>query len=182
MNPTDLIEEFYKPGSRAHEIMITHGRLVAQRALDAARRVSHLHPDLKFIEEAAMLHDIAMFMTNVPEMGCYGMHTYICHGILGRILLEEKGLPRHALVCERHIGTGIMISDIQKQYLPLPLRDMQPQSLEEEIIAYADKFYSKNPETVFREHSAEEVLRKMEKYGQEKVAKFRQWDLRFGLK
>lgn len=180
MNQFDLIEEFYRSGSRVHEIMVTHARLVASRALDAARQVSHLNPDLAFIEEAAILHDIAMFMTDMPETGCYGMHPYICHGILGRKLLEEKGLFRHALVCERHIGTGIMISDIQKQNLPLPLRDMRPLSLEEEIIAYADKFYSKNPESIFREHSTEEVLRKLEKYGQEKVEKFREWDQRFG--
>ena len=45
--------------------------------------------------------------------GCYGDKDYICHGYLGRALLEKEGLPAHALVCERHVGVGLSISDIR---------------------------------------------------------------------
>ncbi len=56
-------------------------------------------------------------------------------------MLEAEGLPRHALVCERHTGAGLTVDDIISQRLPLPLRDMTPQTLEERLICYADKFY-----------------------------------------
>jgi len=55
---------------------------------------------LGFIEEAALLHDIGIFNTNLPKIGCYGRHPYISHGYLGRELLENEGLAAHALVCE----------------------------------------------------------------------------------
>ncbi len=185
MNPSDLIKEYYRPGSRVYEIVLTHARKVSRRALEAAQQAACLNPDpvfpdLVFIEEAAMLHDIAMFMTDMPKLGCYGMHPYICHGILGRRLLEEKGLKRHALVCERHIGTGIRAEDIRSQGLPLPVRDMVPLSLEEEIIAYADKFFSKDPKYIFREHRAEDIIRKMAQYGPDKAETFRLWHKKFG--
>jgi len=143
MNPTDIIDEFYDPGSVAHDILIIHSKAVAAKALSVARHVSYLNPDLGFIEEATMLHDIGIVFVNAPELGCHGDKPYICHGYLGRELLEREGFPLHALVCERHIGAGLGITDIEKYHLLLPRRDMKPLSIEEKIICYADKFYSK---------------------------------------
>ena len=113
MKPIDIINEFYKPGSKAREILITHSAAVAKKALEAAKRVSHLKPDYQFVEEAAMLHDIGMFYANAPSLGCTGNYPYISHGYLGRQLLENKDLHRHALVCERHVGVGLTIDEIR---------------------------------------------------------------------
>jgi hypothetical protein len=57
---------------------------------------------------------------------------------------QKKGHPELALVCERHIGVGISIAEIQHHNLPLPSRDMIPVSIEEQLICYSDKFFSKN--------------------------------------
>lgn len=179
INPLDIINEFYEPGTDIHTMLVEHNRLVTERALAVADKVAHLDPDREFIREAAMLHDIAIFRTSVPDLCCEGDYPYLCHGYLGRELLEARGLHRHALVCERHVGTGITAEDIRQYNLPLPVRDMVPLTLEEQIIAYADKFYSKDCVTVFREKNTAQVAASLEKHGAEKVKTFLQWAQRF---
>ena len=175
MNPVDIINKYYKSNSRAYEILIQHGKQVARKALDAAKKVPQLNPDLDFIKEAAMLHDIGMFLTNAAELGCKGKKPYICHGYLGREILEKIGFPRHALVCERHVGVGITIEDIKNYALPLPKRDMLPVSIEEQIICFADKFFSKNCNSLKEKKSVEDIKRSLEPYGLEKVKRFQSW-------
>lgn len=175
MDPLTIIKKYYKPGSKAYKVLITHSRLVAKKALQTARQVPHLNPDLKFIKEAAMLHDIGMIKTNVPEVGCFGKHKYVCHGILGRKMLEKEGYPRHAKVCERHIGVGLTARDVVKQKLPLPKRNMIPVTVEEKIICYADKFYSKHPEHLTVAYTVDEIKAQLWRFGKHKVRKFEKW-------
>lgn len=175
MNPIDIIAEFYAPGSKSYQILIKHGQQVANKAIDVAKSVPHLKPNLNFIKEAAMLHDVGIFETNTPEFGCSGKHPYVCHGYLGRKILERKGLPQHALVCERHVGIGITIEEIKYNKLPLPQRDMIPISIEEQIICFADKFFSKNGEMDRCEKSVENILNTLQRYGPEKVIRFQKW-------
>jgi putative nucleotidyltransferase with HDIG domain len=122
MDPLEILAEFYDTRSKTFQILVAHGKQVANKALAAARRVPGLQPDLEFIDTAAMLHDIGIFLTHSPSFGCYGKHPYVCHGILGSELLKEKGHPELALVCERHVGVGIRIEDIQRHNLPLRTR------------------------------------------------------------
>ena len=126
-----------------------------------------------------MLHDIGIFMTDTPALGCHGDHPYICHGTLGRELLEHHDLDRHALVCERHVGVGLSAGDIQRQNLPLPLRDMHPLTIEEEIICYADKFYSKNNRQNQAARTTSEIVTMLRRYGEPPVQKFQAWVRRF---
>ncbi len=175
MNPCDLIDNHYKANPEARRLLKAHGRLVADKALQIAARVPHLAPDVVFIEEAALLHDVGIIFTNAPALGCHGDHPYICHGILGRTLLEEDGLMRHALVCERHVGVGISIEDIRRQHLPLPERNMQPLSIEEQIIGYADKFFSKNGNGTQEEKTVANILENLAPFGADKVQRFKNW-------
>jgi uncharacterized protein len=180
MNPLDIITEFYDPGSESYQILIKHGQQVVNKAIDVAKKVPQFKPNLNFINEAAMLHDIGILKTNTPKLGCSGKHPYLCHGYLGRIILEKKGLPQHALVCERHVGIGITAEEIKLNNLPLPLRDMVPISIEEQIICFADKFFSKNGEMNDYEKSAEDILNTLRRYGPEKVIRFQNWMRLFG--
>jgi uncharacterized protein len=183
VRPGDIIRSIYAPGSAACDIFMAHAVAVSRKAVAVARRVPHLNPDIRFIAEAAMLHDIGICFTDAPSIGCRGKYPYVCHGYLGRQLLEERGLNRHALVCERHVGTGLSAADIRFQNLPLPDRDMRPETIEEEIICYADKFFSKktyNKPAV--ELPVTEVIRELEKYGPEPVRRFLDWVDRFGGK
>lgn len=165
-----IISKYYQPGSDLHEILVVHSEMVRDKALECIRRRG-LEVDKDFVAEAAMLHDIGIFRCNAPDICCRGTLPYICHGIEGRKILEAEGLPRHALVCERHTGAGLTIEDILSQQLPLPHRDMTPQSLEEKLICYADKFYSKsgNPK---EEKSLERVRKSMAKFGPDSLARF----------
>lgn len=175
MDPTEIISQYYTPGSKLFDIMVNHGRQVAKKALDTADQVPHLNCDRNFIKEAAMLHDIGIFLTAWPKKGCFGKHPYICHGYLGRELLEKNQLPKHALVCERHVGVGITKEEIIFHKLPLPQRDMCPVSIEEQIICYADKFFSKNSQLNATEKSIKKVSKRLEKYGHDKVLRFQAW-------
>lgn len=173
MNALDIIEKYYPKDSEVYRILVTHSRHVADKALILARLHPEMNLDLTFIEEAAMLHDIGVFLCNAPDIACHGEAPYICHGYLGADLLRKEGYPRHALVCERHTGTGLSLEMIEQRNLPLPRRDMRPVSLEEQIICFADKFYSKTK--LDKEKSVEKIKQSLGKYGNETVDRFENW-------
>lgn len=173
MNPLDIIAKYYPAGSDGYHILVDHSRRVADKSLAIARLHPEMNLDMGFIEEAAMLHDIGIFRCNAPKIECHGEADYICHGYLGAELMHKEGYPRHALVCERHTGTGITLQMIENRNLPLPHRDMQPVSLEEQLICFADKFYSKTkPE---KEKTADKVKQGLSKHGEETVKRFESW-------
>jgi uncharacterized protein len=176
-----ILSEFYTPGSKTYDILVMHSKQVAEKALDIAKNVRHLKPDMDFIRQAAMLHDIGIFMTDSPSLGCHGIHPYVAHGYLGRALLEEKNLSQHALVCERHVGAGITEGDIKAHNLPLPVRDMLPLSLEEKIICVADKFFSKDEVSSHEERSLDRVITVVKRYGDPNLKRFMKWLTLFGL-
>ncbi|MFW6052328.1 MAG: HD domain-containing protein [Desulfosalsimonas sp.] len=180
MNPLDIIDRYYEPESLAFKVLVRHSRLVAEVAAEIAGRVPHLLTDAVFIYEAAMLHDIGILYTDAPEIGCFGKHPYVCHGYLGRKLLEKHGLPKHALVCERHVGGGISAEDIKKQGLFLPVRDMVPETVEEKIICFADSFFSKTPPPEGSRRSVKEALQWFESLGTDKAERFNTWLQAFG--
>ncbi len=167
-----IIRKYYDPRSKAYDILMEHSRMVTRKALQIAERITRPGADVAFIEEAAMLHDIGIFLTDSPEIGCHGLYPYVCHGYLGRELIEREGLYLHALVCERHVGMGITAADIERNRLPLPVRDMVPMSLEEKIICIADKFFSKDRENRVVEKPIPVVREQLRRYGEEKVRQF----------
>jgi len=182
MDPIDIITEYYDPGTNLYDILVRHSELVAKKALKIAESVPHLKPDFDFIREASMLHDIGIFQTDVRQLGCRGSHPYVVHGYLGRIILEQKGFLRHALTCERHVGAGITAEDILKRKIPLPVRDMVPESVEEKIICFADKFFSKDPDGKKDEKTIEEVVAKLRRYGPGQSERFLEWVELFGYR
>lgn len=180
IRPADIIRKYYAEQPLAHQILLEHSRQVTRRALKIARFLARKETlDLQFVAEAAMLHDIGIIRTATPDIDCHGSLPYLCHGIAGREILEAEGLPQHALVCERHIGIGLTAAEIIQQHLPLPKRDMLPLSLEEQIICYADLFYSKGGKHRNSAKSPEKVRKSLARFGREKVAVFKRWQHRF---
>lgn len=169
-----LIGRYYQPESKGYTILIEHSECVAAKALEIANRHKNWKLDLRFLYEGAMLHDIGIYLCDAPEIGCYGEEPYIRHGVLGADLLRAEGLPEHALVCERHTGTGITLEMIETGQLPLPHREMVPITLEEQIICFADCFYSKSGDPK-EEKSVERLTKSMAKHGQEQVQRFEAW-------
>lgn len=140
-----LIDRYYPEGSPLRDIFLRHSRAVTALALEIADRL-HLPLENEMIEEAAMLHDIGIFLTDAPGIHCHGTVPYIAHGYLGADLLRREHFSEEtARVAERHTGSGITPTDIAAQHLPLPSdRSYMPESLLERLICYADKFYSKS--------------------------------------
>lgn len=173
----DIIERSYKKDSDLYNILVQHSKGVRDKALEIVDNHPELNADREFVEEAAMLHDIGIFLTNAPSIHCYGIAPYICHGYLGRELLDKYGYPKHGLVCERHTGTGLTLDEIVKQKLPLPHRDMIPISIEEQIICFADCFFSKT--RLGEEKSVDDVRKSFSKFGIATIRQFDKWCVDF---
>ena len=159
MNPLEIIAKYYPMESEAYRILVNHSKSVAEKTLAIARMHPEMSLDLAFIEEAAMLHDIGIFRCDAPEIDCHGNEPYIRHGYLR--------------VCERHTGCGITAAMVEAQQLPLPKRDFTPETMEEQLICFADKFYSKTK--LDKEKPIEKVRKSLAKYGEETVERFDNW-------
>lgn len=169
-----IIDKYYAQQPDLMHILMVHSEAVAQRAL----RICDAHPELgadrQFVFEAAMLHDIGIVQCDAPGICCHGTQPYICHGILGAEMLRAEGLECHARVCERHTGAGLSADDIIRQQLPLPHHDFLPVSIEEQIICYADKFYSKSH--IDREKTLAQAEKTIARFGQDSLDRFLQWE------
>lgn len=177
MNPIGIIEKYYDPKSELYRILIIHSSQVRDKALEVLEKHPEFNADAQFISEAAMLHDIGIFLTDAPKIKCFGTHAYVEHGYLGADILRKEGYEKHALVCERHTGLGLTLEQIVKQNLPVPHRDMIPISIEEKIICYADKFFSKS--NLKKELKINKIVKKLEKYDPTQGALFLEWHKQF---
>ena len=170
-----IIHKYIPPDAPAYSVYLPHAALVTAKALAVARRLELSEKQQQFIEEAAMLHDIGIVRVKPFIQSANGAPPYICHAPIGREMLEQEGLPRHALVAERHVGVGLSADDIARQNLPLPQRDMVPESIEEQIICWADLFYSKTPHKLWQEASLEEIETSLSRHGERQVQIFHAW-------
>ncbi len=169
----EIIHRYCAGNSALEQLLLRHSRDVARKALQVAGRHPELGLDREFLEEAAMLHDIGIVLVDAPGIHCHGTEPYIRHGLLGAEILRREGLPRHARVAERHTGTGITREAIERQHLPLPLADYVPETWEEQVVCYADKFFSKShPE---HEKTYDEAVRSLWKFGPECTEKMERW-------
>lgn len=171
LDPIALLTQVYPVGSPTREILLRHGQQVADKALALLDQAAWLDADREFVYQAAMLHDIGICRTRSPKLGCAGSLPYVCHGVEGRAILDGLGFPGHALVCERHVGVGIRADEIAAQDIPLPVRDMLPVSIEERLICYADKFYSKTGRGM-HEKRIDKIVSGLKRYGGQMAERF----------
>ncbi|MBQ2210699.1 MAG: HD domain-containing protein [Prevotella sp.] len=163
MEYLSIIYKYYPEDDELRRLLLKHSRQVADRCLEIVRKHRELPVDVQFLEEAAMLHDIGIVRCHAPSIHCQGTEPYLRHGPIGADMLRAEGFPRHARVAERHTGTG--------------LPGYEPETLEEQIVCYADKFYSKSrPDRVL---TVAETAESLEKFGHEGVLKFLSWAERF---
>jgi uncharacterized protein len=94
--------------------------------------------DLKSVSVGALLHDIGRAKTHGVE-----------HGVIGAKILRRMGLRKFTGFAENHIGAGIPAAEAKE--LGLPVRDFMPRTLEEKVVAYADKMIGGKREISYAE-------------------------------
>ncbi|MDE6638347.1 MAG: HDIG domain-containing protein, partial [Muribaculaceae bacterium] len=171
MHFKNILNKYYEEGSALLDLLLTHSEMVALKAL-AVADAANIIINRNFVYDAAMLHDIGIFKCNANGIYCYGDQPYIRHGIIGGELLRQEGIEEaFARVCERHTGAGLTAKEIAETGLPLPHMDLLPETLEEKLICYADKFYSKSGDAR-EEKSLDRVRKSMSKFGPDSLARF----------
>lgn len=169
----DRIISKYIIDEELRELLITHSQCVARKALEVVNAKELLdRVDLQFLYDAAMLHDIGIVKCNAPSIYCHGSLPYICHGIAGSSILADEGVGEpYRRICERHTGSGVTAAEIVQNSLPLPPRDFIPETLEEKLVCYADKFFSKSGDPR-AEKSIERVMASISRHGEQPLARF----------
>jgi uncharacterized protein len=131
-----------------HKLVYEHCQVVSEIALWCAEN-AHESVDKELLQAAALLHDIASYPFFDENGHSDGKGFYPLHGILGaKILLDEGFDPRIAQIVETHLLLGISEAEIRNSVgraWALPTHDYTPQSVEAELLCYADRFHSKNP-------------------------------------
>ena len=173
-----IIQKYYNGNPELLKILLKHSKAVADKAIAIAEAHPELPIDRQFLLEAAMVHDIGIIKTNAPDIQCFGTEPYIRHGVLGAEMMRAEGYPLYARVCERHTGAGLSLKEIEEQSLPLPHEDLLPETLEEKLICYADKFFSKT--RLDREKTLEQAERSVAKHGEEGLRRFKEMEEIFG--
>ncbi|MEM2337181.1 MAG: TIGR00295 family protein [Candidatus Bathyarchaeia archaeon] len=111
------------------ENVIKHCEAVADLAVEIAKKCLEkgVNVNLELVEMGALLHDIGRAKT-------HSVH----HAVIGARIAKTLGLPEPIItIIKRHVGGGITAQEAKKLGWP---RDVYtPQTLEEKIVAYADK-------------------------------------------
>ncbi len=173
---TAIIELFYPADNDLRRTLLRHSSQVREKALavfadlpEALRR----EMDPALISAGAMLHDVGICQCSAPDIFCTGSRHYLEHGIAGAEMLRRLGRPELeacARICECHTGSGLTAKEIRCGGLPLPVRDFLPETPEEKLVCFADKFYSKSG--AMQEKSLEKIRCGMRRFGEEPLRRF----------
>ncbi len=181
----EVIDFFYPEDTALRRMLLKHSGQVRDKALAILERCGGMewNPDPRLVETGAMLHDIGILQCHAPKILCEGTEPYIAHGIVGARMLREFGrnqgcdMEVYARICERHTGSGLTAREVRKQGLPIPERDYLPETPEEKLICFADKFYSKSGDMM--EKPLDSVRHSMSKFGSDSLARFEELEKMF---
>lgn len=178
MNVFEIIDRYYPYDNDLRRVLLIHSWQVAAKALEVAKKHPEFNLNLKLLFEGAMLHDIGIFKTYAPGIYCFGQADYLLHGYWGGKLLRNEGNEALARICERHTGTGLSVSDFEKRGLSVPPVELIPETLEEKIVCYADKFYSKS--SLYRLKTVDSIVANLRCHGEECSSRFSEWHVLLG--
>ena len=165
----------YATSEEAYNRIFTHCLIVwdiAQLLIEDMQ----LDIDVELVKAGCLLHDIGAY--SLFHDGRFDEGAYITHGIVGYELLKKEGYDeRLCRMASHHTGVGLSKTDIEQQGLPLPDEDFLAETIEEELVMYADKFHSKYP----RFNSYEGYKKTVSKFGDDKVRRLEELASLFGV-
>jgi len=126
--------------------VINHIEMVTKKALEIGKKLKEkgFNVDLELLEVGGYLHDIGRSVTHS-----------VGHAVESAKIIKELGFSEPVIrLVERHVGAGITIEEAEK--LGLPKKDYIPETLEEKILAYADKFFES--ELIFKTVNGEQIV------------------------
>ena len=173
MKALAVIDKYYPRNDELRRLLLIHSWQVATLALRCAAAHPELELNRALLLRGALLHDIGIFDTRAPSIHCHGTDHYLMHGFIGARLLRDIGLEAEARICERHTGAGLTRQTIEERGLPIEPRDYLPETMEEKLVCYADKFYSKSHPD--RTYTYDQVITSLLRYGEEGAARFAGW-------
>ncbi|MCW4015702.1 MAG: TIGR00295 family protein [Candidatus Bathyarchaeota archaeon] len=138
--------------SGCSERVIAHCKAVSALAVKFARACTSkgLVVDVNLVEVGALLHDIGRSKTHEVD-----------HAVVGVEIAKSLSLPQSIIsIIECHIGGGIGADEAKK--LGLPVKDYFPTTLEEKLVAYADKLIE-GSHVVSIERTVEQFSKKLGK-------------------
>ncbi|MGW6007734.1 HD domain-containing protein [Streptomyces sp. NPDC055210] len=171
------LHERHAPSHEALELVFTHCQIISDIAEQLGKRTD-LALDTDLVRVGALLHDTGVYRL-YDQAGRLDHGNYIRHGVLGHELLRQEGFPeRLCRFCSCHTGVGLSRHDIRAQGLALPEADYLAETVEEQLVMYADKFHSKTAPPVFL--TADAYAAHVKSFGAAKVHAFGLLRARFG--
>ncbi len=111
--------------------VIEHSLAVKKKAMELSE---NLPVDRELVKTGALLHDIGRSVSSGVD-----------HAVEGARILRDLGYPPEVVrIVERHVGAGIPPDEAET--LGLPPGDYMPETLEEKIVAHADKLLNGSEE------------------------------------
>jgi len=126
--------------------LINHIEMVTKKALGIGNKLRDkgFNLDLELLEIGGYLHDIGRSVAHD-----------VSHAVESARILKELGFSESVIrLVERHVGAGITAEEAER--LGLPKKDYIPETLEEKILAYADKFL--DSELHFKTVNGEQIV------------------------
>ena len=143
-NQIIALHKKYARNEKLLQIFFQHCEIVADIALWCAENVSE-KVDKQRLRAACLLHDIGSYMLT-DESGDIDTDYYQLHGLLGAAILRDENIDNR--VCEAVRTHQMLINTltiVEKVQRTKPSSDDKPQSIEAELLCYADRFHSKQP-------------------------------------
>jgi uncharacterized protein len=145
--------------------VIAHCRAVADFAVEIAIACMEkgMKVDVDLVRIGGLLHDIGRAKTHRVD-----------HGVRGATIARDYNLPGKLVsIIERHVGSGITEREARRS--GLPVKSFVPVSLEERVVAYADKLIEGSTRLPFG--VAVERFRRDKDVPEAAVERLRQWHL-----
>jgi uncharacterized protein len=150
--------------------VINHIEMVTKKALEIGKKLKEngFAVDLELLEIGSYLHDIGRSVTHG-----------VGHAVESAKIIKEFGFTEPVIrLVERHVGAGITADEAEK--LGLPKKDYIPETLEEKILTYADKFLES--ELIFKTINGEEVVERRDVEFDSIESTLKRFRKKFGLK